>query len=85
MDCKVEQTLPEIHVEDPSGEVFWTRWVDGDKTTVMLLNTDWSTKGNVKSVTPAASGKKHPISIQERTAVLATVCGDCVSVETVHP
>ena len=77
-----EQVLPEIHVEDPSGEVFWTRWVDGEKTTVMLLNTDWTCKGNEKSVTLVTGGQKYPLAIKERTAVLVTICGENIQVET---
>ena len=37
-----EESLPDVYVEDASGEVFWTRWIDGEKQILMLLNTDWT-------------------------------------------
>lgn len=76
-----KENLPQIHVEDSSGEVFWTRWVKGSETTVMLLNTDWTRKGNKKSVVLKTGSLKIPLQIKERTAVLATVRDDDVSIE----
>ena len=32
----------DVYVQDPSKEVFWLRWDDGDTVTLMLLNTDWT-------------------------------------------
>ena len=60
----------ETFVEDPSGEVFWTLWQDGPETTLMLLNTDWTRKGNVKPVRVVHEGADFPLEITERTAVL---------------
>ncbi len=60
-----------VYIEDPSGEVFFTKWENGDETTFMLLNTDWSEKGNIKTVKLITPQRFFDISVEERTAVLA--------------
>lgn len=65
------EAQPALHVEDPTGEIFWTRWEEEAGTTLMLLNTDWSRKGNEKLVTIVEDGKSWILKIRERTAVLA--------------
>jgi len=76
------ENQPGVRVEDPSGEVFWTRWVNGDETTLMLLNTDWTKKGNVRQVTLVDGESRVPLSVRERTAVLVTVGGGEIRLET---
>lgn len=68
-----EMTLPEIHIKDETGEVFWTRWVDKDKTQIMLLNTDWTSNGNVKNVTLHVGDKIKPLAVKEGTLLTADV------------
>ena len=68
-----EMTRPEIYVTDESGEVFWTRWVDGEATQIMLLNTDWTVKHNVKNVTLHAGDKEFALSVKERALLTADI------------
>jgi len=75
-----EMTRPEIYVEDESGEVFWTRWVDGDKTQIMLLNTDWTVKHNVKTVTLHVGDKTVELGVKERALLCADIVNGEVSV-----
>ncbi len=74
-------TLPDTYVEDESGEVFWTRWVDGDTERIMLLNTDWSKPGNEKAVTLVAGGARHALSVKEQTVLIAEVKDGKVTAE----
>jgi len=74
-----KESLPEIHIEDPSGEIFWTRWVDGDRTVLMLLNTDWTKKNNEKQLTLHTPTQQKVLTVKERTALLITVCGDRIT------
>lgn len=67
------QNLPEIHVDDPSDEVFWTRWSDDNKETIMLLNTDWAIPGNCKEVSIVTEEQCLPIQVKEREAVIAEI------------
>ncbi|MBQ8524202.1 MAG: hypothetical protein IJ457_06225 [Clostridia bacterium] len=75
-----EKTLPEIYVTDESGEVFWTRWVDGETTQIMLLNTDWTEKGNVKNVTLHTGDKEVALAVKERTLLTADIVNGEVTV-----
>lgn len=76
-----KDTLPDIYVEDPSGEVFWTRWVDGDTTVLMLLNTDWTSKGNEKPVTVHYGYSPLSVRVKEREAMVITICDRSVKSE----
>lgn len=69
----------DIFVEDESREVFWSRWDDNGKTTLMLLNTDWSTKGNQKTVTLITDKERHTLQVTEREILLITVEGGKVT------
>ncbi len=66
-------TLPETHVEDESGEVFWTRWEDGDTTRIMLLNTDWTVPGNRKTVRLVANGERRELEVREGTLLVCEI------------
>ncbi len=70
------ESMDEIYVEDASSEVFWTIWRDGDITEVCLLNTDWSTAGNVKDVVLHTPNGAHSLSVRERQALFVTIRGD---------
>jgi len=63
----------DVYVIDDSREVFWTRWVDGDKTTIMLLNTDWTEKGNVKDVAIVADGMAYEVAVKERAILIVDI------------
>ncbi|MBE6687958.1 MAG: hypothetical protein E7588_01625 [Ruminococcaceae bacterium] len=74
------ETLGGVYVEDFSREVFWTVWKDGEKTKLYILNTDWSTKDNVKSVNIVNDCNKLNVDIPERTLVCADI-SDKIKVE----
>lgn len=65
------EVLPATRVEDTTGEIFWTVWQDGDKSTLYILNTDWSVKGNTKNITIVHDGLRTSMKIAERTLVCA--------------
>lgn len=70
----------EVYVEDDSGEVFWTQWrdtEDGADATLMLLNTDWSSRGNAKPVTVATGVFDFTTTVYERQALTIKIFGDC--------
>ena len=76
-----EAAEKDVYVIDDSREVFWTRWVDGDKTTVMLLNTDWTEKNNVKDVVLVADGYAYELQVTERKILIAEIENGEVNVE----
>ena len=76
-----EAAEKDVYVIDDSREVFWTRWVDGDKTTVMLLNTDWTEKHNVKDVVLVADGYAYELEVTERKLLVAEIENGEVNVE----
>ena len=68
-----EQALPEIYVEDTTNEIFWSRWVDGEKTIIMLLNTDWTVPSNEKKVNLVIGKNKEEIIVTERVLTIAEI------------
>jgi hypothetical protein len=75
-------TLNDAFVIDQSKEIFWTIRKDKDTTSIFMLNTDWTKKGNVKEVIVFANGISHPVSVKERTLVRADITGDNFNVTT---
>ena len=75
------RTLSPVYVEDPSREVFWTRWVNEGQQRILLLNTDWTVPGNEKNVTLVTTEKRLPIHIPEGKLVCATVENGRVEIE----
>lgn len=69
------QNRGDVYVEDPSGEIFWTRWVDGDKEILMLLNTNWAEKGDTKTALIAYGDRRVNVEVTERSAVIAEIVG----------
>ncbi len=68
------ETLTGTYVEDKSGEVFWTRYEEEDGAeTLMLLNTDWTLKGNEKPVTLRFGGKSLDTAVREREALIVRI------------
>ena len=64
------ENMSEIYVEDPSKEVFRTVWENGKDMEIKMLNTDWSTAGNVKHVNVVYKDIRIPIDIKERALVV---------------
>ena len=61
-------------IEDPSREVFWNSWREGDGYgKIMLLNTDWSRHANVKRVTVNTPRIHFDTDIVERHVKIITV------------
>ncbi|MBO5649716.1 MAG: hypothetical protein J6S76_07360 [Clostridia bacterium] len=77
-----KNSMSDTYVVDESGEVFWNVWEDGDEKTVKMLNTDWTTKGNVKTVTVVSGACAERVEIRERTLVCAKIKDDHMTVET---
>ena len=71
----------EIYIEDETEEVFWTRWQNGNVTTLMLLNTDWTTPCNEKKVKLVVRGQKKDITVTEREIVTVEISQKAVKVE----
>lgn len=78
------ENVPDVRVADESGEIFWTRWEDGDTVRLMLLNTDWTEAGNVKHADVVCGGTRYPVSVAERTALCVTVRGGDITAECWH-
>lgn len=76
-----KEALTKIYVEDNTNEVFWTIWEDGDKTTVMMLNTDWTIDKNEKTVNLVVGDKKTEVTVRERDLLMAEVKNDKVCVK----
>lgn len=75
---------PDVRVEDASGEIFWTRWIKDGETTVMLLNTDWTKKGNEKPVVIHYGEKTMELSVRERVGYMVTITDEGEKIETVE-
>lgn len=71
-----KETLGDVFVKDNSEEVFWTVWENEGKKTVMLLNTDWTQKDNVKKVKIVLKDKETEVLVKERTLVVAETDND---------
>lgn len=66
--------LPECHVKDPSGEVFWNMHIQPDGVRrLMLLNTDWSTAGNCKKVKIVTPQLSFETMVREREPKIITI------------
>ncbi len=76
-----ENMLSDVSVEDPSGEVFWTVWEAGGERIVYLLNTDWTEKGNIKTVQLIYDGKKESLRVPERRLTVVRLKGDTIRSE----
>lgn len=71
--------LAELHrddwfVEDDSREVFWNSWRESETCgKLMMLNTDWTTRGNAKHVTVHTPAATFRAAVVEREPKLFTV------------
>ncbi len=77
------EAVPDVYVCDATDEIFWTRWEDGDDTVLMLLNTDWTEKGNEKTAYVISGGEQTPFAVREREALILTVSDGKISEERV--
>ncbi len=64
-----EDTLGDEYVVDPTNEIFWTRRKEGDTTVFNLVNTDWTERGNTKTVVVVTADGKLTVEVKERTLV----------------
>ena len=74
-----EDVRSDIYVEDATGEIFWTQWQntdDGADALLMLANTDWTGKGNVKTVTVHTPDWSLDVDVPERDVQFVRVFGD---------
>ena len=55
--------------------MFYTVWDDNGIKTVMLLNTDWTTRKNEKEIILVAENKKIPLTIKERKLTVVRLNG----------
>ena len=65
----------DVYIEDSSREVFYTVWDDNGIKTVMLLNTDWTTRNNEKEIILVAENKKIPLTVKERKLTIVRLNG----------
>jgi hypothetical protein len=73
------ENLPKCRVIAPCGEIFWNMWEESPTVKrLMLLNTDWSTRGNAKTVTVQVPGISFKTEIIERTAKILTITDKAV-------
>jgi hypothetical protein len=69
----------EYFVEDAANEIFWTHWQgcdDGSDALLMLLNTDWTGKGNVKTATINTPDWAFEIDVPERDMRFVRIYND---------
>ena len=59
------------YITDTTNEIFWTVWEDEKDTRFMLLNTDWTVRGNEKDAVVHYKGSTVKVKVKERTAVIA--------------
>ena len=68
------ENLPQTRVDDPSREVFWNEWIESKNVRrLMLLNTDWTSAGNVKTVTVDSGSVRFETAVTERIPKILTV------------
>jgi len=74
-------SLGDVCVKDETSEVFWTVWEDGENKKLMLLNTDWTEKGNIKRAVVCVNDKEIQVDVPERALVVINVA-DSIEVKT---
>ena len=75
-----ENARDDVYIEDKSGEVWWTTWVNGNKKQIMLLNTDYMTMGCEKKADLVIKDKSYLLSIKEGVAYVIDIDNDCYSI-----
>ena len=73
------ENLPQTCVDDPSREVFWNEWIeDNHVRRLMLLNTDWTSAGNIKTVMVDGGSVRFETAVTERIPKILTVLPDMI-------
>lgn len=68
-DCRGD-----YYVEDNSREVFWNVWHESEfHSRIMLLNTDWTVRGNIKRVRIVTPAVEFNTEVIERKPLIMTV------------
>lgn len=75
IEILAKDTLDDNYVVDDTKEIFYVKRKNGDKTSIFMLNTDWTVKGNVKTAKIITGDKSHVVSVKERTLVRVDVLG----------
>ena len=65
--------LGDVYVKDDTNEVFWTVWENNGRKRFMLLNTDWTSKGNVKKAEVHTGNESIVVDVPERNLVVVDV------------
>ena len=61
------------YIEDSTGDVFWTTWVDGNITHIMALNTDYTKKDNLKRCKLMINNRPSAITVKEGVCSVYTI------------
>ncbi len=67
------ESLGDEYVKCPTNEVFWTRGKEDDTTVFNLINTDWTERGNIKTVDIITADGKTRVDVKERTLVTVKI------------
>jgi len=74
IDHLAQQAKGDCYIDDPSREVFWTVWQENSTVIkMMLLNTDWLHRSNVKVVNVIAPGLSLRLELVERTPYILII------------
>ncbi len=76
-----KETLTDSYVIDPSKEVFYSRWEDESEKRLILLNTDWTVRGNVKKVDAIIGDHRITLEVKEREMTVVSLKNDNISVQ----
>ncbi len=68
----------EIYVENQDDEIFWNTRQDEFGHTVMLLNTDWTAKGNIRKCTLFSGAARADIAVTEGKISILKVLGNFI-------
>lgn len=77
-----KQTFDDNYIIDDSKEVFWTVRKENNKTSIFMLNTDWTKKDNVKTVKVISHYGERLVDIKERTLVKVDIEDKNIEVTT---
>ena len=73
-----DENKGDYFIEDPSKEVFWNLREADTFRQMILLNTDWSTAGNVKEVSLHTPEFSIPLEVKEGEIKILYLCGGTV-------
>jgi hypothetical protein len=76
-----KKSLGDTYVIDASKEVFYTRWESEDEKRIILLNTDWSKRDNIKNVDVVMENHRINVDVKEREMMIVILKNDNISVQ----